>query len=321
MVRAGTVALMVVLLGVGVMNAPGMLGGATAAEDPVKFSKPTFVDPPKTLQGIPVTDAVPTPPSRVSKTWTTSCSGGRTSCAPTMSCSATRAPTASPLGEFGASAGELVPLNDGSGNFLSRPSSGPGCGTSRSTSRWPSTRTSRIRFCTTTSAFSTPSPCLRRHPIPPAAWRCWPATSPAMASMRSWCFPRGSESPNAIVGTAVDVQNNNTIPLLRFGPSFPVVGHVVPFSIARAAVLGTPRVFVAGPAGSNSSCPTGFTGLQFESYTVDPQSLELISMGTFSATIPEGQGACLHGVDVTSGRFTTSLHDQLLVAYGMQGAR
>ena len=51
MVRAGTVALMVVLLGVCVMNAPGMLGGATAAEDPVKFSKPTFVDPPKTLQG------------------------------------------------------------------------------------------------------------------------------------------------------------------------------------------------------------------------------------------------------------------------------
>jgi len=130
-------------------------------------------------------------------------------------------------------------------------------------------------------------------------------------------FPKGTESPNAIVATAQDVQHPSSG--LRFGPSFPLFGHVLPFNIAKATVLGTPRLLVAGPAGSNSGCSSGFTGLQLESYTIDPQSLALTSIGTFAPNIPEGQSACLHGVDVAAGRFNTTQHDQLLVGYGMQG--
>src|SRR5262249_62394414 len=49
--RSRNLALVVVLLAVSSVTALGMLGGASAAGDPVKFSKPTFVDPPKVLQG------------------------------------------------------------------------------------------------------------------------------------------------------------------------------------------------------------------------------------------------------------------------------
>ena len=68
-----------------------------------------------------------------------------------------------------------------------------------------------------------------------------------------------------------------------------------------------------------AGCPTGYAGLGFESYPIDPQSLALVSAGTFAANIPEGNTACLHTVDMTAGRFTTDLHDQLLVTYGMEG--
>jgi hypothetical protein len=137
---------------------------------------------------------------------------------------------------------------------------------------------------------------------------------------------------SAIVGTAVDPQDPSKG--LRFGPveqffGLPFSGsgnlfngnnHLEPLEVTTAAVLGQPRVFVAGPTDYLAdNCPTRHSGLSFESYTIDPQSLALSSAGTFSADLPEGNDSCLHFVDITAGRFSTPTHDQLLVAYGVEG--
>lgn len=130
-------------------------------------------------------------------------------------------------------------------------------------------------------------------------------------------FPKGLLSHAAIVGTAVDPQDPNKG--LKFGPPLPLFQHALPFNITKAVIGGQPRVLVAGPTALASSCASGLSGLQFESYTIDPKTLTLTSAGIFPANIPEGNKACLQFVHLTPGRFSTATHDQLLVVYGMEG--
>ncbi|BFU93026.1 MAG: hypothetical protein NTAFB01_42130 [Nitrospira sp.] len=130
-------------------------------------------------------------------------------------------------------------------------------------------------------------------------------------------FPKGLLSIAAIVGTAVDPQDGKKGVI--FGPRYDLEKHVLPFSITKAVIGGQPRVLVAGPTAFASSCASGLSGLQFESYTIDPKTLTLTSVGIFPANIPEGNKACLQFVHLTPGRFSTATHDQLLVAYGMEG--
>lgn len=139
---------------------------------------------------------------------------------------------------------------------------------------------------------------------------------------------------SAIVGTAVDPQDPSQG--LKFGPLEVFIGpvpgdpflnpnHIAPLKVTKATVLGQPRVFVAGPTNYPAgNCPTLHSGLSFEVYRIDPQTLAISSsvgtfVGAFAANLPEGNGACLHSVDITAGRFTTPLHDQLLVTYGLEG--
>ena len=119
------------------------------------------------------------------------------------------------------------------------------------------------------------------------------------------------------MGTAVDAQEPSQG--LKVGPALDLNGadHLLPLKITKAAVVGQPRV--RGRSYFVAACPTGDAGLGFESFAIDPQSLALGSAGTFAANIPEGNTACLHTVNMTAGRFTTDLHDQLLVTYGMEG--
>lgn len=137
---------------------------------------------------------------------------------------------------------------------------------------------------------------------------------------------------SAIVATAQDPGDPSKG--LKFGPPLAFTGpspgspggaasfdHIEPLSITKATVVGQPRVFVAGPSNYyNTACPSLHSGLAFESYTVDPQSLALASAGTFAANIPEGNTACLESVNITSGRFSTGTRDQLAVVYGAYGS-
>ena len=124
---------------------------------------------------------------------------------------------------------------------------------------------------------------------------------------------------NAIVGTAVDPQDPTKG--LKFGPALdPDINEPLSIKIVKATVLGQPRVYAV----PFYSCPTrGSGGLIFEPYTIDPQSLALTLDfdGLFVANLPEGEedNTCMHFVDMTTGRFSTATHDQLLVAYGVDG--
>jgi hypothetical protein len=123
----------------------------------------------------------------------------------------------------------------------------------------------------------------------------------------------------AVVATAADPQDPSKG--LRFGPVLNYAGtnYVEPLRAAKATVLGAPRVFVAGPVNyNNKNCTSLHSGLQFESFTVAPDTLALASAGTFAATLPEGNTSCLHNVDITAGRFGKADHDQLAVSYGVE---
>ena len=130
---------------------------------------------------------------------------------------------------------------------------------------------------------------------------------------------------SAIVATAMDP--NDPSKGLNFGPRLQFFGppstqlpnHLEPLKVTTATVLGQPRVVVAGPTDYLAQCPTRHSGLSFESYWIDPQSLALTSAGTWSANLPEGNNSCLYFVDITAGRFGNTAHDQLVVAYAVEG--
>jgi hypothetical protein len=128
----------------------------------------------------------------------------------------------------------------------------------------------------------------------------------------------GGTIVHAIVGTAADPEDPSKG--LKFGPELELPElSIPPLAITTALVAGKPRVFVAGPANHfDSRCPSRYSGLGFESYAVDPNTLALTSQGKFFATLPDRQPACLHFADIATGQFT-ALRDQLVVTYGVEG--
>ena len=50
---------------------------------------------------------------------------------------------------------------------------------------------------------------------------------------------------------------------------------------------------------------------------MDPHSLAITSAGTFSLTLPEQSGACVQAASIAAGRFGTTTHDQVAVAYSV----
>ena len=95
--------------------------------------------------------------------------------------------------------------------------------------------------------------------------------------------------------------------------------HLEPLKVTKATVLGQPLVVVAGPTDYLAPCPTRHSGLSFESYWIDPRVWRSPLQELFAANLPEGNDSCLHFVSITAGRFSTATHDQLLVAYGVEG--
>ena len=328
MERNKRVALMGVLLSVCLTNAPGGVKGASPAPDPVQFSAPTFVDPPKTLSGDSGDGRCPDSSKKCFKD-VDDLLGGRTHLLRSDDL------------VLGSRSGRGL-LQTKDSNITSNASQTLTDGTNRYS--WPAVVGARL--------FNTGSDVAVTLVLDRSAnllqWRLDSSTAligsgtvgmnvsldedPGHLAVVAAdftgdgfdeivVFPKGPFSRGSgavIVGTAVDPQYPSQG--LKFGPLGPYLLDVSPFSITKVDVLGQPRVFVAGPASRfRSGCGANGAGLQFESYTIDPQSLALSSQGTFPANIPEGNTACLHSVDLTAGRFSTATHDQLLVTYGMEG--
>jgi hypothetical protein len=119
----------------------------------------------------------------------------------------------------------------------------------------------------------------------------------------------------AVVATARDPADPSKG--LAFGSAaiLPFGGdHIWPRSITTGTVAGTLRVLALGTHGSvRSSCNRN--NLAVESYTVDPQSLAISGSGTFALTLQEPAGFCIQSESITAGRFGTTAHDQVVVAY------
>ena len=120
----------------------------------------------------------------------------------------------------------------------------------------------------------------------------------------------------AVVATARDPADPSKG--LAFGSAaiLPFGGeHIWPTSITTGTVAGTLRVLALGTHGSvRDNCKK--TNLAVESYTVDPQSLAISGSGAFALTLQEPAGTCIQGESITAGRFGTTTHDQVVVAYG-----
>jgi hypothetical protein len=136
-------------------------------------------------------------------------------------------------------------------------------------------------------------------------------------------FSFGALGPAVVVATAVDPADPSQG--LRFGGWFnfqhSVAGHANPLAIATGTIAGKLRVFTLGHTKDDDSFRCNFLNdLVIERYIVDPQSLAVTSEGMlFPLTIPEGDAACGQFAAMAVGRFGATLHDQLAVAYAVQG--
>ena len=310
MQRTRTAALIGMLLAACIVYIPVEVPSASAADDPVKFSKPAFVDPPKVLLGdsgdgrCPVTN----PPQKCLQ-GVDDVLFGRTHLLRTddivFGYQGAYALFPSSNSTLPRSSATIRALNDTSGRYS-----------------WPAVVGARMfntgfdvavtlvedqqsqllqwRLDNDVSAGTT-SPLASGTISLPASQS---TTSSRLAVIAGdftgdgldeiVVFPKGAGGISAaIVATAVNIQEPTQG--LRFGPQFPLFTNDprfnvgVPFSITRAIVpkavpngdrfdligSGTPQVFAAvGEAGSD--CPTGIFGLSsVESYSIDPQSLAL----------------------------------------------
>lgn len=125
----------------------------------------------------------------------------------------------------------------------------------------------------------------------------------------------------AVVGSAVNTADPSQG--LRFGPVFDLFDVSATFSsfaMAAASVQGQPRILVAGTISNSTGCiANAAAGLALNSYSVDKNTLALSVQGSFAPTLPGSDNQCLQSIDITRGRFSTPLRDQLLVSYAREG--
>jgi hypothetical protein len=123
----------------------------------------------------------------------------------------------------------------------------------------------------------------------------------------------------AVVATARDPADPSKGLVFGSAAILPFGGdHIWPRSITTGTVAGTLRVLALGTHGPvRSSCDRN--NLAVESYTVDPQSLAISGSGTFALTLQEPAGFCIQDESISAGRFGTTAHDQVVVAYMASG--
>ena len=348
MQRIRTAALIGMLLAACIVHMPGDVPSASAADDPVKFSKPTFVDPPKVLLGDSGDGRCQvTNPAQKCLQGVDDVLFGRTHVLRTddvvFGYQGAYALFPSSSSTLPRSSAVIRALNDTSGRY-----SQPAVVGARMFNTPSDVAVTLVedqqsqllqwRLDDGTSAGTT-SP-LASGTIALSASQS--TTSSRLAVIAGdftgdgldeiVVFPRGAGGISAaIVATAVNIQD--PAQGLRFGPPFPLFTndpsfeHIVPFSIARAIVpnangttltgSGTPQVFAAGGE-ARSDCPSGTLGLSLESYSIDSNTLAVTAIvGTGIDT--GGVATCLQFADLTTGRFATAQRDQLLLAYGEGG--
>ena len=120
----------------------------------------------------------------------------------------------------------------------------------------------------------------------------------------------------AVVATATDTADPSKE--LKFENAFTFRGgvdhHISPYAIATGTIAGTLRVLGLGPERIFYDYRCRDT-LAVESYSVDPHSLAISSAGTFSLTLP--RDACVTSASIAAGRFGTTAHDQVAVAFSL----
>jgi hypothetical protein len=118
----------------------------------------------------------------------------------------------------------------------------------------------------------------------------------------------------AIVATALDPADPSKG--LDFGPTAYLPyrdNHVWPRSITTGTVAGTLRVLALGPAHEKRpGCDT--PNLAVESYTVGKYQW-ISASRPFDLQLQEPAGFCIEAESITAGRFGTTAHDQVVVAY------